>query len=466
MSEPRQLPNDVVAEIDLLARIVQDPPGQIHLVADTLRAEHFFKPRHEAVYRAALAVVDAGHTVDIGTVHAWLRDKGLLEGKDEAQRTVRELLLADLQYHVPELKTEVAAKRIRDKHALRKLAVVAERLSLAAKAPIEDAEEFCEQAEATISAIGQELRDGIGDEDVFSLHDIVAGLVSDMTKGIARDFVTTGFRELDEDMGGLEYGYVTVFGAPTNWGKTNFSVMVADEAARKGKNVLIVSFEDAPKLYGKRFVARRMDISARDLKDQSLDALDASKFMQLAQETARDQRKPFILKANGRPIENVVRRVRRICQSQRVDLIIWDYLQAAKCRERLKDKRERVEFCAREITDCTKLVGAAGLLNSQFRRMEPGEQPTVGHLKESGDIENGAECILLGFNDKGGVPRVRLAKNKDGEKNFDYSLNWNARSASFSAGERLERKVRTPPPTVVEQQRTYANQWMQDSQER
>jgi len=437
MTIRRELPHDAEAELDLLARILQDPPGQIHLVADLLRPSHFFKPRHEAVYSAAMGVLDAGQPVDVGNVHAWLRDKGLLDGKDEAQRTVRELLLADLQFHVPDLKTEVAAKRIRDKHALRQLSLAAERLSIAATSPIDDAEAFCEQAEAALHAISAELRDGSREDDVYSLHDLVTEMATDMAAGAKRQFVPSGYRDLDEDMGGFESGFVTVFGAPTNWGKSNFAVMVADEAERAGKSVLVVTFEDSPKLYGKRFLTRRQDISSAGLKNYALTDGDYSKMVGFVQEASHRYRHPFVLKANGRPIENVAKRVRRICQSRKVDLIVWDYLQAVKCRERVSNKRERVEFCAREITDCTKDLGAAGLLVSQFKRLEPAEEPTMHDLKESGDIENGAEVILLGFNDREGIPRVRLAKNKDGEKGLDYSLRWNPRSASLWAGSRL-----------------------------
>jgi replicative DNA helicase len=436
-------PRDLDAEIDLLGRIYEADGGQIHLVADSLRPQQFFNRRNEHVYAAALALVDAGQPVTIGGAHAWLTDRQLIGIREGGMGgpTVRELLMVDIPFHVSKLSTEKAALRIRQKYALRQVIMAATRVATEATGDVGEVEQFCENAEASLHAVTRELNEGLPDADVFSIFDLTTEYAKEMQNGATRDFVTTGLPDLDEDLGGLEYGFVTVIGAPTNWGKSNVVIMIADEADLAGKRVLVVSFEDKPQLYGKRFIVRRNSLSAGRFKDYRLNVEEMSRLTGFCETANANFRAPFVLRANGRPIENVMRRVHRICQTNKIDAIVYDYLQAAKCKERVRDKRERVEFCFREMVDGTKQIGAAGVVISQFRRLEQGEEPTLHHLKESGDIENGAECVLLGFNDSGGYPRLRLAKSKDGLKNYDYGLVWDPVAACFRSGSRIEQRL-------------------------
>jgi len=65
------------------------------------------------------------------------------------------------------------------------------------------------------------------------------------------------------------------------------------------------------------------------------------------------------------------------------------------------------------------LSGEAGLLLSQLKRSEK-RRPEVEDLKESGDLEDAAEHILLGHREQGSGPGERdrriliVGKNKDG----------------------------------------------------
>jgi replicative DNA helicase len=83
-----------------------------------------------------------------------------------------------------------------------------------------------------------------------------------------------------------------------------------------------------------------------------------------------------------------------------------------------------VTYVANTFGDAIKSVNAAGLLISQLKRPDgqnPNKAPTLFDLKESGDIENAAEHVVMGWLEETTEDgkllqrrRMNIAKNKDG----------------------------------------------------
>src|SRR5690606_23530254 len=110
-----------------------------------------------------------------------------------------------------------------------------------------------------------------------------------------------------------------------------------------------------------------------------------------------------------------------------IKFVVADYVQRFKTERRLQDRRNTVTYVAERLSDEIKLAGASGVLLSQLKRIE-GRKPTMDDLKESGDLENMAEHVLLGYREKGAggsweeqvgdrenfIRYITVAKNKDG----------------------------------------------------
>lgn len=257
--------------------------------------------------------------------------------------------------------------------------------------------------------------------------------VNDMFRAIATDMLTqapiktcsTGVAGLDRDTDGFQYEHVAILGAATNWGKSSYAIMLADVLMGKGLRPLLVSFEDAPKLYARRLMARRADIGAAVLRSNRLPP-DDDGWRRVLEVAQRAERWPFFLNAIGKTVERAVTDIKCICASEGIDIVIVDYLQRIKCARKQQDRRNEVTYIAYELSDAIKTSKAAGLLLSQFKRqMKVGEKPTMNDLKESGDLENMAEMVLIGFLEKDGTPVLRTDKCKDAKKHQEYRLNWN-----------------------------------------
>lgn len=253
-------------------------------------------------------------------------------------------------------------------------------------------------------------------------------------------FVSAGNTQLDEILGGLRRKRVTVLGAETSFGKSSFAMMVIDEGDRAGKRILYVSAEDDETSCAKRIAARRTGIAGIKLRDERLDDAERDLLHRYANEASL---LPWFLDAIGMGAEEASKRVAELCAEEDYDLVIVDYLQCFKAKA--QDRRNEVTTVARLFADAVKSKNAAGLFLSQIvrpdRAVGKNWKPGMHDLKESGDIENMAEHILIGWTS---APRqtptmgderqhfIDVAKNKDGPRYHQpIRLPFNETTASF-----------------------------------
>jgi replicative DNA helicase len=242
--------------------------------------------------------------------------------------------------------------------------------------------------------------------------------------------VTCGNADIDEAIGGFRRQRVTIVGAETSFGKSSFAVMCADEGIKAGAGILLVTGEDGPDTYGQRIMARRADVNALRLRDNVLLEEDIAKMKATA---ALAQKTPFFIDGIGKQAEYLARAIRDVCAENAIALVIVDYVQAFSCAKRCQDRRTEVTHIARTFVDAIKSANAAGLLLSQLKRPDKSVSPPTMHdLKESGDLENMAEHVLLGHLEQNGERVFYIGKNKDGVRGTDrVPVKFNTKTASF-----------------------------------
>jgi replicative DNA helicase len=283
---------------------------------------------------------------------------------------------------------------------------------------------------------------------VRSLAALLSGVQVRASKSKPSRGVPCGVGIIDTLIGGFRPQRVTVLGASTSWGKSSFACMVTDVGLRAGARILLVSGEDPEDMYGQRMMARRAGVNAIRLRDGGPFTPDDHRAMAQAVQDAEDE--PYFLSGIGKPVEWCAKAIEGVVAETNADLVIVDYIQAFSTTKRCQDRRNEVTHIFQTFASTIKASGASGLILSQLRRLEPNERPTMHDLKESGDVENGAEHVLLGFNvvdkQKEGQPPpekqryLSVAKNKDGPVvDEPIAMPFNAVTASF-VEQRLERR--------------------------
>jgi len=276
--------------------------------------------------------------------------------------------------------------------------------------------------------------DAVQHYGVESVHDLIARVYRQI--GAEKKIgAPSGCIALDRAIGGFRRGNVTVFGAGTSFGKSTFAVMVTDVALKRGYRVLMVSSEDPKVLYGQRLTARRTRVRFDALRDGLVSDEERVRIGYVADAAERE---PYFFDAIGKTAEYTAAAIRAVAKQCDPDLIIVDYLQSFGTQKKCNDRRGEVTHAARVLVDAIKGSNAAGLVFSQLRRTEGNKRPTMHDLKESGDVENMAEHVILGHNTRrASTPdeEIRLLfidKNKDGGRIVTgIELTFDKATASF-----------------------------------
>lgn len=254
--------------------------------------------------------------------------------------------------------------------------------------------------------------------------------------------LTSGIEVLDTQLGGYRRGNMTIIGAQTSWGKSSMGVMALQENHKHGERVLIISCEDKRLLYGRRLACRMGGISALRIRDGKLRSDELASIAKMAND-ANDE--PVFLDATGWSIEKTTRAVREVCSEIPFALVIADYLQRWRTERKNMDRRNEVGLVMGLLSDEVKRINAAGLFMCQLKRID--NEPTLGDLKEAGELENMAEHVVLGWRIiRGNQRKLGVRKNKDGPVDDDWhELEFDERTANFT-GRVLDRFTGEPPP--------------------
>lgn len=252
---------------------------------------------------------------------------------------------------------------------------------------------------------------------------------------------TTGIFDLDNMLGGFRRNMVALLAASTSWGKSSYGVMVLEENRAQGVKALVVSNEDKRLLYGRRMACRRTGMNALRMRDGDLDPHEVARLGQIATQSTDEY---VFLDAIGVPVELIAQAILELCKEHGFSLVICDYIQRFRALRKMQDRRNEVSYVGEQLSDAIKKGNAAGLLLSQLKRTE-GREPTMDDVKESGDLENCAEHVLIGWRDvKTGNARngeddkvmrkVNLPKNKDGPVSLTWiELGFDDVTASFKS---------------------------------
>ena len=214
-------------------------------------------------------------------------------------------------------------------------------------------------------------------------------------------YILTGIPVIDRYLN-LSPGNLFIIGGRPSAGKTALSLQMACEMARKGYKVCYFSLETDSDTLTARIIANRLAVPLADVKNKSVPQSDLDGLAELHKLPL------FIRSASGKGVGWVKAQAQRM-QAQ---VVFIDYLQLLR-QAGAKDRYTAVTQLSMDLHELAQGTGILVIALAQLNRNAAHAAPSTADLKESGQLEQDADAILLLSADKEQYQAI-LAKNKEG----------------------------------------------------
>lgn len=211
---------------------------------------------------------------------------------------------------------------------------------------------------------------------------------------------TTGIVALDQVLGRLEPGQLTVVAARAKVGKTHAAIQILDHAtgrtwahlSGRAANALVVSLEmDAASVYD-RLLARasRTDYQRMMMEGRTH---EAPRIYETRQRLKR--RGINFVDTPGTTVAGIVARARAVAQRDPVDLLIVDYLDLVRPNKQSEERYDlQVGSIVRDLLTLGRELQAHVVILVQINR-QGDQEASIRHLANSDEIGRAAHHVLI-----------------------------------------------------------------------
>jgi len=397
-AKEKPVPCDIEAEAMLLGAMLADEALAVGLKA-ALRPEHFLRPEHATVARAIFDLADKGQPC-LAAVRNELAAGGKLAsvGRDKTEQGGADYLeeLRNEWGILGRANSDYYLKAVRGAATLRAMLSISQRMQEDAKTTaIHNAEDAltryqhelfnldlrADMAGAAVSA-GQAVADAVEHADGVAAGTVSPGLM-------------TGFGPIDRATGGLQPGDLWTLAAATSAGKTAFALAIAAGVAKAAGSVLYVSAEMDRRAIANRLLQSLAMIPGGRLRTGNLDEHE-HQARQGAVSEIRSWR--FSILDASATVGEIAVRARQLAVQQRarLSLIVADYLQLLTPSSG-DTRAQQIGGIAWGLKRLAMETGTPVLMLSQLNRegVKGGTPPSLYSLKESGDVENHSNAVIL-----------------------------------------------------------------------
>lgn len=259
-----------------------------------------------------------------------------------------------------------------------------------------------------------------------SLAEVVEENKDNYFKEIETKKIYTGFKSIDECIGGLEGGEIFVIGARPGVGKSAFVTQIITNMAEKGLKVGYFNLEMSYKQVYERILARFSKLGLTRIKKAKHFLNDEKERFDKANE--KMNMRNLIISSGSKKISDVKAESRH----QEFDVIIIDYLQLIRPDRIFNNRASEVGEISKSLKGLAMELNIPVIALSQMNREnDETQEPNISDLRESGDIEQDASIIALMWNmnetDKG----FKIGKNRQGEL-LKIAMNFDGNNMEFT----------------------------------
>jgi replicative DNA helicase len=384
-------PHSLSAEKSVIGGMIIDRQA-IPKVLEIITAESFYDPRHQIIYTAITSLFNKNIAVDIIT----LTDELQLLGKYDDIGGV--VYLTEISSYTPTSSNiENHAKIVQEKYLKRLLINTCGEIIGDAYSDTSDALDEIDKAESSIFAIAEKRMKksyvGIKElaRDTFKLISSLKSRSEDSLTG-----VPSGYKHLDEMLGGFQNSDLIIIAARPSMGKTAFALSIARNTALEFNNsVALFSIEMASVQLVMRLISAEAMIDQQKVRNGRINHGDEQK---LVKAIGRLSESPIII--DDSPTLSVIElraKCRRLKAEHGIKLVIVDYLQLIQSPKAESRERE-ISIISASLKSIAKELEIPVIALAQLNRSVEGrtdKRPMLSDLRESGSIEQDADVVMF-----------------------------------------------------------------------
>lgn len=354
-------------------------------VSEVLNPGDFSVPAHEAVYAATRSLHDADKPTDVVAVVDELIRRGELLGNLDASYvhglTDGLPTSANASYYAAMVKA--ASKR-------RRLRTALDRGLTAANNETASADDALEVARAALEEVDADTSRG-----VEAIGDWYLSFLSGLEE--KPSYTPTPWYDLNQLIYGFRDGGMYVVAADTGNGKTVVALQIA-RALAEHRPVLYVSLEMGRDEIAARLAAQTGQVFLGSINRHQLAQSDWRALEAHRQEI---ERLPLSIVTSDEvsTIPQIKAKVRATSRRfKRNPVVVVDYLQLLTSHTQVENRQQEVAGFSRSLKLAAQQWGVPVIALSQLRRGQVGQrkqEPTLNDLRESGQIANDADVVLL-----------------------------------------------------------------------
>ena len=430
----KQPPQSLEAEQAVLGSILIDS----RCVADVVgivSPDDFFLKQNREIFETIYTMFNFSQTIDPVTVLNKMKELGVHHDNS------RDYILQLMEITPTAANVVRYANIVREKAMLRGLAQAATDISETVYSEMGTAAEMLESAEKKIYALRKgERNDGL-EHIGTTLHKVFDRLTELSQSDSAIPGLSSGLRDLDTKINGLNKSDLLLVAARPAMGKSAFALNIAVNVAKKyKKTVAVFNLEMSREQLTMRLLANESFVELQKLATGKLSEEEWTKLCMasasLSQTDIRIDDNPSVT------VADISAKCRRL---DNLGLVVIDYLQLMQGSGYGKASDNRVTVVgdiSRSLKIVAKELNIPVICLSQLSRAvesRTDKRPILSDLRESGAIEQDADSVMFLYRDEyynentedKGVAECIVAKNRHGETGT-VKLQWIGQYQTFA----------------------------------
>ena len=414
----KQPPQSLEAEQAVLGSILIDSRCVADIVG-IVSPEDFYLKQNREIFETIYTMFNFSQTIDPVTVLNKMKELGVYQDNS------RDYILQLMEITPTAANAARYAGIVREKAMLRGLAQAAMDISETVYSEVGTASEMLESAEKKIYG----LRKGERNDSLEHIGTILHKVFDRLTELSQSDSVipglSTGLRDLDTKINGLNKSDLLLVAARPAMGKSAFALNIAVNVAKKyNKTVAVFNLEMSREQLAMRLLASESFIDMQKLATGKLNEDEWGKLCMASAALSQTD-----IRIDDNPSVTVAEMNAKLRRLDNLGLVVIDYLQLMQGSGYGKNSENRVTVVgeiSRSLKIMAKELNVPVVCLSQLSRAvesRTDKRPILSDLRESGAIEQDADSVMFLYRDEyynentedKGLAECIVAKNRHGE---------------------------------------------------